>query len=385
MERADVVIVGGGIIGFSIAYHLLKAAPGLQVLVLEKEAAPGTGATGKATGGIRHQFSTKVNVELTKLSMEQFARFQEEFGVDIGLVRNGYLFVTTQQATMDVLARNAALHQSLGVPTEVLSPADLARVLPAMRSDDLLGGTACWLDGSADPYTAMQGYWQRMRELGGRLVTECEVTGFQRQGDRIAQVETSRGPITCDLVVNAAGPWAGLVGRLAGVETPVQPYRRAVFVAKAMPALSQMMPLTVDMDTGWYMHRENRSGQLLLGGTDKVSHPGFSTAVDWDGLERVLIAGAHRFPVLEKAEVYRSYAGSREITPDFHAIVDRAPELRNFYMACGFSGHGFMHAPAAGMAVAELIVHGEARSIDISPLRLDRFAKGAATQESASF
>jgi sarcosine oxidase subunit beta len=385
MERADAVIIGGGIIGFSIGYQLLAQSPNLRVLVLEREITPGQGATGKATGGLRHQFSTTMNIQLSQLSMPMYHRFEAEFGVDIGLMENGYLFVTTQTAVMKTFADNVALQRSLGVPSELLGPDDLAQILPAMRTNDLLGGSVCWRDGSADPYSALTGFWQGMRRRGGEVRFGCEVTGFTMDAGRIAAVQTNQGAIASDMVVNAAGPWAAAVGQLAGVAIPMQPYKRSVFVAKPLPEFSQVMPLTVDMDSGFYVHRDNRSGQLLLGGTDKVSEPGFSTAIDFGGLERVVAAGVQRFPTLERAEVFRSYAGLREITPDFHAIIDRAPGLSNFYLVCGFSGHGFMHAPAAGILTAELMLKGRAESLDIAPLRFDRFQSGKAHHELASF
>ncbi|BDG59521.1 NAD(P)/FAD-dependent oxidoreductase [Caldinitratiruptor microaerophilus] len=385
MDRADVVIVGGGIIGMSIAYHLLKRAPRTRVVVLEKEESPGLGATSKATGGIRHQFSTAVNVKLTLLSLPEYENFEQEFGVDIGLVKNGYLFVTAQESVLGGLKEAAALQRSLGVPAEVLAPADLARLLPAMRHDDLVGGTVCWQDGTADPHSALQGYWRRVRDLGGEVRTGWEVTGFRREGAAITTVETTAGPVAAGVVVNAAGPYAGVVGRMAGVEVPVEPYRRSVFVARPLPALDRTMPLVVDMDTGWYIHRQHGSGHLLLGGTDKVTHPGFSTEVDWADLQRVLEAGLRRFPVLAEAEIQRAYAGLREITPDFHCILGPAPEVPNFYLACGFSGHGFMHAPAAGRLTAELILDGAARSLDVTPLGLERFHGGEVHAEAATF
>ncbi|HYG59736.1 MAG TPA: FAD-dependent oxidoreductase, partial [Symbiobacteriaceae bacterium] len=185
MDRADVVIIGGGIIGFSIGYHLLQRSPGLSVLLLEREITPGQGATGKATGGLRYQFSTAVNIKLSQLSMPTYLRFEEEFGEDIGLIQNGYLFVTAQEPTRQTFAENVALQRSLGVPAELLTQADLARILPAMKTDDLIGGSVCWEDGSADPYSALTGFWKGMRRLGGQVDFGREVTGFEITAGRI--------------------------------------------------------------------------------------------------------------------------------------------------------------------------------------------------------
>lgn len=384
VERADILVIGGGIIGMSVAYHLLRRAPGLRVTVLEKEGAPGTGATARATGGIRFQFSSPVNIRLSLLSHPEWEGFAGEFGVEIGLVRHGYLFVTGRPETAAAFQEQAALQRSLGVPTQLLTPAEVQALVPAMRTDDLAAGSFCPWDGSADPHSALLGYWQRARELGARLLTDCPVTAVLQAGGRVTGVRTPRGDLAAPVVVNAAGPHAGEVGRLAGVAVPVQPYKRSVFVAAPLPELDRRLPLCVDMDTGWYVHREP-GGHLLLGGTDKVTHPGFDTAVHWDDLQRVTGAAVRRMPCLEHARVARAYAGLREITPDFHAILGPVPELAGFYLACGFSGHGFMHAPAAGRLTAEFILDGGARSLDAAPLLLERFRSGRAEAEQAAF
>ncbi len=384
MQQADVLIIGGGIIGMSVAYHLLRKMPDLRVAVLEKEEAPGLGATSKATGGIRYQFSTPTNIQLSLLSRPEWETFGEQFGVDMGYTRHGYLFVTASPETMAGLQGQATLQQGLGVPTQVLTPADIHALVPAMHTSDLCGGTICPWDGSGDPYSALTGYWHRARELGARVLTDCPVTAVTRAADRVTGVRTPRGDWAAPVVVNAAGPYAGEVGRLAGVDVPVQPYKRSVFVAAPLPELGARLPLCVDLDTGWYVHQD-RQGNLLLGGTDKISYPGYDTVVNWDDLQRVLTAGVQRFPGLEQAQVGRAYAGLREITPDFHAILGPAPELFGFYLACGFSGHGFMHAPAAGRLTAEFILDGSARSLNAAPLLLERFRTGRYQDEQAAF
>lgn len=372
MRTADVVIVGGGVVGASIAYHLLERDPGLAVVLLEKEADVGAGATSKATGGVRHQFSTETNIRLTQLSYRYFTEGEAVFGRSLDFVAHGYLFVTADPATLARAGQGVALQQRLGVPTRIVAREEMQALLPQLRIEDLAGGTFCPLDGSADPSALLQGFLARACQRGLVLRTGEAVAAILRDGGQVAGAATSSETYRTRVVVNAAGPWADQVGALAGLQIPVRPYRRQVAVAEPPPDLSEVVPLLVDLDTGWYMHRRGR-GELLMGGTDKESAPGMDTGVDRAALEPVFKAAARRVPALADAKVIGAYAGLRDLTPDYHGILSEAPGLRGFYVACGFSGHGFMHAPAIGLLMAELIVDGRARSMDIGPLSLERF------------
>ncbi len=373
MEKFDAVIIGGGVIGLSTAYNLLQRHREMKVLVLEKEMFLGTGATAACTGGLRHQFSTRSNIELTLLSMPAFKRFEDEMEYPIHFLQHGYLFVTGQSGRWEIFRQDAALQQSLGVPTELLSPEELARRFPYLATKDLVGGSFCTQDGYADPHGVVQGYAQQIRRLGGIIRTDHEVTGIKTAGGRVTGVTTPADNIAACIVVNAAGPFAGQVAALAGVHLPIQPYRRQVFVAAPIPGLPEGMPLTVDMDTGWYVHRETK-GFLLLGGTDKDLAPGFDTAVDWSGFDRVAEAALQRIPLMENCQITKAYAGLRDMTPDMQAILGETAEIKGFYCAAGFTGHGFMHAPAIGMLIAELISRGTTTAMDITPLSPARFA-----------
>lgn len=385
METADILIIGGGIIGLSIAYHLVRAArdPALRVVVLERASQVGTGSTAKATGGIRHQFSTEVNVRLTQLSLSEFLRFEEETGEPVDLVQHGYLFVTAQEPVAEMMRQGVVLQQRLGVPSRWLAPGDVHAMFPAVRIDDLVGGTFCPLDGSASPYGALQGYLRRCRELGVEVRVDEEVTGIETRGGKVEGVRTVRGAWAGSTVVNAAGPRARDVAAMVGVDLPVAPYRRQVFVMTPVPELGIGRPLTVDLDTGWYLHQD-RAGALYMGGTDKDTRPGLDEVVDWDGLDVVVRAALARIPAMAGARLVRGYAGLRSLTPDHHAILGPTETPRGFYLANGFSGHGFMHAPAVGRLLSELILEGAARSVDVTPLSLARFAVGT-DQESVSF
>jgi sarcosine oxidase subunit beta len=383
-ETADVVIVGAGIIGGSVAFHLLERDPALRVVVLEKEVEPGTGATSKATGGVRFQFSTEANVRLTQLSYRYFTHAEEILGSPVDFTRHGYLFVTTDPATLEQCRGNVALQRGLGVASELLTPAQIQTHLASLVTHDLLGGTFCADDGSADPYSMLQAFLARGRGRGLRLLTEHPVTGLVRSGERVTGVRTPHGEWSAPIVVDCAGPHADQIGAMAGVSIPSKPYRRQVMVTEPLPVLPPVFPLIVDLDTGFYVHRQGQSA-VLMGGTDKDIKPGLDTEVDWDAFGAVFRAAAVRVPPLAEARVMRAYAGVRDLTPDYHGILGPAVQAPGLHVACGFSGHGFMHAPAIGILMTEILLDGRAGSMDIAPLSLDRFAAGRLRAEANMF
>ncbi len=383
-HTADVVIVGAGIIGGSIAFHLLERDPRLRVVMLEKEAEPGTGATSKATGGVRFQFSTEANVRLTQLGYRYFTHAEEVLGSPVDFLRHGYLFVTTDAATLEQCRRNVALQRSLGVPSELLGPEAIQRHLECLVTHDLVGGTFCADDGSADPYSMLQAFLARARGRGLQLLTTHPVVGLLREGDRVTGVRTPQGEWSAPRVIDCAGPHADQIGAMAGVEIPSKPYRRQVMVTEPLPVLPEVFPLIVDLDTGFYVHRQGRSA-VLMGGTDKDIKPGLDTEVDWDAFDAVFRAAAVRVPPLAEAKVMRAYAGVRDLTPDYHGILGPAAAAPGLHVACGFSGHGFMHAPAIGILMAEILLDGRATSMDVTALSLDRFAAGRLRAEANMF
>lgn len=384
MTTADVIVIGGGVIGGSIAYHLLARDPRLEVVLLEKEAEVGTGATSKATGGVRHQFSTEANIRLTQLSYPYFADTERILGRSVDFTPHGYLFVTTEPRTLEQLQRNVALQQRLGVRSQVVSPGEMKPMLSQLVVDDLLGGSFCPDDGSADPYGLLQGFLALARARGLRVLTSQPVLSVTREGGRVVGVETPRDRYRAPVVVNAAGPHADQVGALAGVAIPSKPYRRQVLVTDPLPDFPEVFPLIVDLDTGWYVHRQGKSA-VLMGGTDKDQHPGHDTTVDWEAFDLVFKAAGRRVPPLADAKVMRAYAGVRDLTPDYHGILYETPQAPGFYIACGFSGHGFMHSPAIGLLMAELILDGRARSMDIAALSLERFKAETVSTEANMF
>jgi len=384
VTTADVLVIGGGVIGGSVAYHLLEQNPRLRVILLGRDAEVGAGATSKATGGVRHQFSTEANIRLTLLSYPYFTRAQERFGRPVDFLAHGYLFVTASPATLAGVARSVELQRALGVRSRMLAPREMAPLLPALVTADLVGGSFCADDGSADPYGLLQAFLSVARGRGLEVRTGEGVVAVEQSGARVTGVRTARGAYAAPVVVNCAGPHADEIGALAGVDLPSKPFKRQVMVTEPLPGFPDMFPLIVDLDTGWYVHRQGASA-VLMGGTDKDRQPGHDTTIDWDAFDLVFSAAARRVPPLAEAKVMRAYAGVRDLTPDYHGILCEAPGAPGFYIACGFSGHGFMHSPAIGLLMAELILDGRARSMDIAPLALARFTRGSAEAEANMF
>lgn len=379
--KADVVIIGGGIIGLSVAYHLTRR-PGPLVVVIEREAAVGMGATAKATGGMRHQFSTEGNILLSVHSFAAYRRFPEEMGADIEFEPSGYLFVTAKRERLAQLEATVALQRRLGVDSRVVTAAQAQALFPAVRADDLAGGTFCGQDGSGSPYAACMAYYHKSLEQGVVLRLRERVRAIER-GTPL-RVETNEGTYEAPVVVNAAGAYADAVAAMVGVSLPSRPFRRQIVVGAPHEALPKGIPFIVDLETGWYLHRA-ADGYLLMGGTDRESHPGTDEVVDWEQAQVLMGAATRRVPVLEQAQIVRAYVGIRSLTPDDHAILGPVPGVAGFQLAAGLGGHGFMHAPAVGLIVSEVIRDGRARTIDLGPFRYERFETAGQTGEAIKF
>ncbi|GAB4445723.1 MAG: FAD-binding oxidoreductase [Chloroflexi bacterium OHK40] len=380
MTSAQVVIVGAGVMGASVAYHL--AIRGCtDVLVLEKEEAEVSGSTARSAAGVRHQFSSATNIRLSRYSIEKLRTFDEEVGGHAELHQVGYLFLVNDAATWEQYRQNVALQRALGVRVELLTPEEAARFVPRMRTDDLIGATFGPDDGYCDPYGIALGYLRAAQRMGVQLRRASPVTGVDVGGGAVRGVHTSQGPVACEVLVNAAGPWAGTVAAMAGLELPVRPYRRNIYMTTPFPQIPGPIPLTIDVASGFYMRKEGES--ILMGKSNPAEPSSFTTTVDWDWLDQVLEAGLWRFPVLEQAGLAESqcWAGLYEITPDHNPILGRHPALAGYVDVSGFSGHGIMHAPAAGLLIAEEILDGRAHTIDIDELRVTRFQAGALQAE----
>lgn len=380
---ADVVIIGGGIVGSSVAYHLTEAGC-RNVVVLERESHQGKGSTGKSMGGVRAQFSMPISIQMSLYSIPFFSRFDEVMGHPSGYRPQGYLFVATNSRHMAYLRENFAKQVAAGLTTaQLLTQDDVRRIAPEIRSDDVIGGSFCSTDGFVDPHSVMMGFMLKAMERGVELMRGTEVIGIQTDAQGICGVETSQGTIASRVVVNAAGAWAGKVAGLAGVDLPVEPLRRMLVPTEPFDKVAHTSPMVVDMSTGFHYRPEGRG--LLLAWNDPEEKPGFKTNFDPRFVEKVLTRGVDRLPVLEEAEVNpkRAWAGLYEMTPDHHPVIGQVQAMPGLYLANGFSGHGVMHSPATGRIVADLITAGNSDMVETELLGVERFAAGRLLHETA--
>ncbi|HKP49674.1 MAG TPA: FAD-dependent oxidoreductase [Gemmatimonadales bacterium] len=378
MRTASIVIIGGGVIGASVAYHLARRG-WREILVLDRSSGPGLGSTGRATGGFRAQYATPINVRLSLLSREKLRCFREETGGEAGYHPAGYLWLASTAGELEVLrsARRVQHQEGLTEAVEV-GPKEIARLNPAVDLDEVIGGAFCPSDGFIRPLGIVEGYLAAAQRLGVKLEWQVEVTGLTRRADDgVALVETSSGPVSPEAVVNAAGPWAAQVAQWAGFDLPVAPLRRQVAATAPSDLLPENMPMTIFTSDGF--HLRVRDGRiLLLWPTPGVPGRPFDTAVDDEWIHAVAAKAHRRIPVVRRAAIDRDacWAGLYEVSPDKHAILGAAPDCPNLFLANGCSGHGVMHAPALGQLLAEVMSDRAASTMDVSSLRPSRFREG---------
>jgi sarcosine oxidase, subunit beta len=384
MQTAEVVIIGGGIVGSSIAWHLTHAGC-KNVLVIERESSQGKGSTGKSMGGVRAQFSTPVNIQMSLYSIPFYARFEEVVGYPADYRPQGYLFLATKDSHLAYLRDNFARQQELGLTTARLLSADVIRaMLPQLRSDDIVGGSFCSTDGFVDPYSVMNGFMAAAVEHGATLWKQTEVTGITRDQQGVFSVETTRAPISTRTVVNAAGAWAAQIAKFVGLDLPVEPLRRMLVPSEPFSEFPHSSPMVIDMSTGFHFRPEGRG--FLLAWNDPEETPGYKTDFEPSFIEKILMHAADRVPAFENLPVNpkRAWAGLYEMTPDHHCILGPVDAIPGFFLANGFSGHGVMHSPATGKILADLILHGKTNVVDdVSVLSFERFARGELLHETA--
>jgi sarcosine oxidase, subunit beta len=368
-NTADIVIVGGGVMGASAAYHLAKRGM-RNIVLLEKENFFGMGATGRCAGGVRYQFSTEINVRLSLESLPMIECFREEIGQDVNYRPCGYLLIATNEKDAANFQRNVEMQNRLGVQTELLSGDQVRARLPLMKFEDALAATFNQKDGLVDPNSVVAGYIRAAQKLGVKALTRAEVTGLRLSRDEVEAVETAQGRIQTRLVLNAAGPWAGLIGEMAGVQIPIVPVRRQMFTTNTLKEIPEDFPFVIDFAQSLYFHREGDG--LLIGMSNQNEKPGFDQSVDEEFELENFEAAMARLPLLERASRASHWAGLYEVTPDAHPIFGGSP-VKGFSICAGFSGHGFMHGPVAGKLMSEYILDGEFSTLDVSILDLKRF------------
>ncbi len=372
-QTADVVVIGGGVMGASIAYHLVQRGV-KKVVLLEKEPFFGAMSTGQCAGGIRHQFSSAINIELSKVSLAQLDRFAEEMDQKIDLRWVGYLFLLTDQEDVTMFRENERLQHQLGIDTQWLSPEDIRRLVPQVNSDGVLAGTFYDKDGLADPSSVVAGYIKNARRLGAKLFNGVEVTSIDLKGGAVSRIHTNKGDIATPAVVDACGAWAPQTAAMVGIDLPIVPIRRQIVVTTPLPELDPRFPFVLFFREALYFHPEGRG--LLTGKSNPNETPGYKLNVDQEWEMIHMEEAMYRLPLLEKAGLLSHWAGLYEVTPDAQAIVGAVPNVPGFYVAAGFSGHGFMHGPVIGLLMAEEILDGRAHTVNIDPFRFDRFLTG---------
>lgn len=364
-----IAVIGAGIMGLSTAYYLAEKGQ-KDVVVFEKGLAA-QASTGLSVGGFRHQFSLPANILLAKESILFFRHFQEKFGADIGLRRYGYLFLAQKRKTWTDLMAGLTTQHGLGVRVEALSPEEVKKRWPYLKTDDIMGGTYGPDDGYADPYKAAMGFYVQARKKGIEIRENTPVFKITAPGRKVSGLETSEGFFPCSKVVITAGAWSAALARTAGMELPIKPYRRQVFMTRPFKKIPKPVPMIIDTDIHFYFRGEEPG--LLIGKSDLKEPSSFSTRVDRKFLEEVIEDAVRRAPILEEARLLRGWAGLYAVTPDNNPVIGPVFEGAGIYCAAGFSGHGFQQGPAVGRILSEILSNNKT-SFDLSPFRLERFS-----------
>ncbi|GAB6898193.1 FAD-binding oxidoreductase [Kineosporia succinea] len=363
------VVIGGGVMGLSTAYHL--AAAGVENVVVLESGQLGSGSTGKAAGGVRALFSDAVNIQLGQRGLETLRRFRQDFGQEIDLERSGYLFLLDDDTDVEAFSAGVDLQNALGVASRMIDVAEAQRLSPLISTEGLTGALFSPDDGHCTPESVVAGYAGAARKLGVTIMTGTPATGMFVEDGEIQAVLSPAGRIRTGAVICTAGAWSGRIGDWAGVDLPVRPLRRQIAVSTAIPDLPPDLPFTIDFGTSFYFHREG--GGLLLGGAEKHDTWGFDQRSTPDWLDDLASAMSRRVPSLGSVGIRRGWAGLYEMTPDHNALIGEAPGVSRFLYCTGFSGHGFLMGPAAGEVMRDLYL-GQAPVIDVSGLSAERFA-----------
>jgi sarcosine oxidase, subunit beta len=370
-----VVIVGGGVIGTSAAFHLAEA--GVDVVLIER-AQLGSGSTSKAAGGVRTQFSDLLNIEIAKRSMAAFRDFGRRPGWEIELKQVGYLFVLTSESDVEEFEQSVALQNECGVDSRILTAAEARRLCPLLEGDDILAAAFSPGDGHATPEGVVQGYAFAARSLGAHIRTGCEVAAIEMSGGQVTEVVTDEGRTRTGVVICAAGPWSRRCGAMVGVELPVTPLRRQILFTEAINGLPPDLPMTIDFSSSFYFHREGPG--LLMGMSDPDERPGFSVETTEEWIPGLMDVVRRRAPRIADVGIRGGWAGLYEMTPDHNAIIGEATGVSRFLYATGFSGHGFLQGPAVGEILRDMVLR-RTTFLDISPLSVERFDAAALRPE----
>lgn len=389
MKKAEIIIIGGGVVGASIAYHLAEKGA-KDVLILESESQQGKGSTGKATGGVRAQFETEINIKMSLYSLDFFANC----GFDCGYEPRGYLFFATAEKQFEYLKRNVEFQKTLGVKdVEIVDRTQIAEICPILNCEDIIGGSFGKHDGFINPLAVMEGFTRNALQRGTKIQFETNVLSIETKSGKIVAVETNKGRIECEKVVLATGARARELAQTAEIDLPVSPQKRQIVWAKSEKTLPENLPMVIDIGNGFHFRpardfvdksANSDNTEVLFAYPDADEKESFDTNFDEAFIEKVYEKAKTRSPFLYETQIIREKcrAGLYENTPDHHAILGGC-EIEGLYFANGFSGHGVMHSPATGKALSEIILDGKSSFLDVSCLSFARFATGELLHETA--
>lgn len=376
-RSADIVIIGGGIVGCAAAYYLAKA--GVKDIVVVEKSFLSSGSTGRCGAGVRQQWGLKMNVLLARESIRTFENLNEELdtGYDIEFKQKGYLMLAYDQPLLEQYKKNVALQQSLGVPVKLLTPEEAREIIPYLSIEGLAGATYCPTDGHINPFTCNISFAEAAKRLGVEILPFTEVTGINVERGKVTAVETDRGIIHTDKVLDAAGGYSAEIAAMAGVDLPTYPERHQILVTEAVAPVQD--PMVISLAHGFYC-QQTPHGSFVMGFGDPNELRQHVITSSWHFMEEMAAKVLPVLPPLAQLRVIRQWAGLYNISPDAQPILGPVPEVAGFYCSAGYSGHGFMLAPVTGMAMAAQIT-GQDFHIDISPLSVERFAKGELIRE----
>ncbi len=367
-KTANVVIIGGGCVGSSAAYHLCKA--GVEGVVLVERDFMCSGATGRCGGGMRQQWSTHGNIVLSKHALAAFRNFESEVGQDIDFVQGGYLLPAYTEEMVEQFRQNIALQNSLGVNTRLIGPDETRDIVPLFNTDGMLAAAYGPTDGKANPFLVVEGYTKRAKEMGADIRINTEVTGLKTSAGRVTAVATTDGRISANWVIDAAGGYTGVIAAMAGVHVPIKPFRHQIFVTEPLKPCHD--PMVIDLHHNIYFSQA-RHGAFLMGQTDHDELPGFNTSERWQSCAEIARKFVTLMPSLRKLNILRQWAGLYSMTPDCQPVIGPTMEYANFLIAGGFSGHGFMLSPITGKLLSEIIANGRTVTVDIAEYSIERF------------
>lgn len=371
IKNADIVIIGGGVIGCSIAYNLAKL--GAEDIVLLEKNTLASGSTGRCGAGIRQQFGTEMNCILARESIKIFENLSEELDYDIELNQGGYLILAYTEREVNQFKKNVALQQSLGIDSRFITVKEAKEIAPPLNTEGVLAATFCPTDGHADPFKTNFAYAEAAKRLGVKIYTFTEVKEIETKNNRIVAVNTDKGKIFTSIVVNAAGGYSGVIGKMAGLDLPVYSQRHQILITEPVDPLFR--PMLMSFSHNFYC-QQTPHGSIIMGFGDPNEPKGYDIGSSWQFAREMAQKITAVVPLLKEVSMVRQWAGLYNVSPDAQPILGEHPKMSGFYMAIGFSGHGFMLAPIISKLIAELILTGRTSLSVEDKLDIGRFERG---------